>query len=83
MDRLEGKRRQLYQFVDEAVDLVKSRVNKRQKENLSLLRKDMEKLNKQIESLRQAKSTLQTALQELEDISFIQVCFIGNILLHI
>ena len=83
MDRLEGKRRQLYQSVDEAVDLVKSRVNKRQKENLSLFRKDMEKLRKQIKSLRQAKSTLQTALQKLEDISFIQVCFIGNIQLSV
>ena len=80
MDRLEGKRRQLYQFVDEAVDLVKSRVNKRQKKKLSLLEKDMEKLKKQIESLRQAKSTLQTALEELEGISFIQVCFLVNIL---
>ena len=80
MDRLEGKRRQLYQFVDEAVDLVKSSVNKRQKKKLSLLEKDMEKLKKHIESLRQAKSTLQTALQELEGISFIQVCFLVNIL---
>ena len=80
MDRLEGKRRQLYQLVDEAVDLVKSCVNRRQKEKLSLLGKRMEKLKKQIESLCQAKSTLQKALQELQDIYFLQVCFIINVL---
>uniref|UniRef100_A0A8C4Q7M7 B30.2/SPRY domain-containing protein n=1 Tax=Eptatretus burgeri TaxID=7764 RepID=A0A8C4Q7M7_EPTBU len=72
VDRLEGKRRQLYQLVDEAVDLVKICVNRRQKEKLSLLGKRMEKLKKQIDSLCQAKSTLQKALQELQDISFLQ-----------
>uniref|UniRef100_UPI00358E6C38 E3 ubiquitin/ISG15 ligase TRIM25-like isoform X1 n=2 Tax=Myxine glutinosa TaxID=7769 RepID=UPI00358E6C38 len=72
MDRLDGKRRKLYKFVDEAVDLVKSRVNKRQKEKLSMLGKQMEKLTKQIAALQQAKSSLKTALQELADISFLK-----------
>uniref|UniRef100_UPI00358EC692 E3 ubiquitin-protein ligase TRIM7-like isoform X2 n=1 Tax=Myxine glutinosa TaxID=7769 RepID=UPI00358EC692 len=72
VDRLEGKRRKLYQLVDEAVDLVKGRVNKRQTENLSRLGKQMEKLKKQNESFQEAKSALQMAFQELEDISFLQ-----------
>uniref|UniRef100_UPI00358FB14E uncharacterized protein isoform X2 n=1 Tax=Myxine glutinosa TaxID=7769 RepID=UPI00358FB14E len=72
VDRLEGKRRQLYQFVDEAVDLVKSCVNKRQKEKLSLLAMHMAKLNNRIVYLCQAKFTLKKALQELQDISFLQ-----------
>uniref|UniRef100_UPI00358F97CF uncharacterized protein isoform X2 n=1 Tax=Myxine glutinosa TaxID=7769 RepID=UPI00358F97CF len=65
LDRLEGKRRKLYQFMDEAVDLVKMRVNKKQKEKLCLL-------EKQMECLRQAKSTRQKSLQGIEDISFLQ-----------
>uniref|UniRef100_A0A8C4PXG4 B30.2/SPRY domain-containing protein n=2 Tax=Eptatretus burgeri TaxID=7764 RepID=A0A8C4PXG4_EPTBU len=65
VDRLEGKRRHLYQFVDEAVDLVKIRVNKKQKEKFYLL-------DKQMECLQQAKSTRQRALQGREDISCVQ-----------
>jgi len=64
---LEEKRRAVCQFVNESVDLMKSQINKRKMEKLSLLGKQREK---------QGKSTMQTALQELETISFLQVWFI-------
>ena len=66
--------------MNESVDLMKSQINKRKMEKLSLLGKQREKLEQQMESLRQGKSTMQTALQDLEAISFLQVCFIINIL---
>uniref|UniRef100_UPI00358E35DA tripartite motif-containing protein 14-like isoform X2 n=1 Tax=Myxine glutinosa TaxID=7769 RepID=UPI00358E35DA len=72
VDRMEGKRKQLYQFVDQAVDLVKSRTKKRQKQKLSMLGKHMEKLKEQIGALQQAKSPQQKALWGLEDISFLK-----------
>jgi len=62
--------------VNESVDLMKSQINKRKMEKLSLLGKQREKLEQQMEFLRQGKSTMQTALQELETISFLQVWFI-------
>uniref|UniRef100_A0A8C4NBY2 B box-type domain-containing protein n=1 Tax=Eptatretus burgeri TaxID=7764 RepID=A0A8C4NBY2_EPTBU len=71
-DMLEGKRRQLCQLVNESVDLIKSHINKRKMEKLSLLGKQREKLEQQMESLRQAQSTLQTAIHKLEGISFLQ-----------
>uniref|UniRef100_A0A8C4N0E6 B30.2/SPRY domain-containing protein n=1 Tax=Eptatretus burgeri TaxID=7764 RepID=A0A8C4N0E6_EPTBU len=71
-DMLEEKRRAMCQFVNESVDLMKSQINKRKMEKLSLLGKQREKLEQQMESLRQGKSTMQTALQDLEAISFIQ-----------
>jgi len=73
---LEEKRRAVCQFVNESVDLMKSQINKRKMEKLSLLGKQREKLEQQMESLRQGKSKMQTALQELETISFLQVWFI-------
>uniref|UniRef100_A0A8C4Q1G1 Uncharacterized protein n=1 Tax=Eptatretus burgeri TaxID=7764 RepID=A0A8C4Q1G1_EPTBU len=73
-DMLEEKRRRVCQFVNESVDLMKSQINKRKMEKLSLLGKQREKLEQQMESLRQGKSTMQTALQNLEDMSFLQVC---------
>ena len=75
-DMLEEKRRAVCQFVNESVDLMKSQINKRKMEKLSLLGKQREKLEQQMEFLRQGKSTMQTALQELETISFLQVWFI-------
>uniref|UniRef100_A0A8C4NIY4 Uncharacterized protein n=1 Tax=Eptatretus burgeri TaxID=7764 RepID=A0A8C4NIY4_EPTBU len=65
-NRLEGKRRDLYRFVDEAVDLMKSQVNKTIEEKLSLLEQQKEKVQKQIEFLCKAESALQRAIQELE-----------------
>ena len=78
-DMLEEKRRAVCQFVNESVDLMKSQINKRKMEKLSLLGKQREKLEQQMESLRQGKSMMQTALQELEAISFLQVWFIINL----
>uniref|UniRef100_UPI00358FC947 E3 ubiquitin-protein ligase TRIM11-like n=1 Tax=Myxine glutinosa TaxID=7769 RepID=UPI00358FC947 len=71
-DRLEGKRRLVCQFVNESVDLMKIEINKRKMEKLSLLGKQREKLEQQMEFLRQGKSTMDTALQELEAVSFLQ-----------
>uniref|UniRef100_UPI00358E3A93 E3 ubiquitin/ISG15 ligase TRIM25-like n=1 Tax=Myxine glutinosa TaxID=7769 RepID=UPI00358E3A93 len=70
-DRLEAKRRTLYQYVDEAVDLMKRRVDKMQKRKLFLLEKQIEKMQQNMEYLRKVESSLQTALQELETISFL------------
>uniref|UniRef100_UPI00358FFC3F E3 ubiquitin-protein ligase TRIM7-like n=1 Tax=Myxine glutinosa TaxID=7769 RepID=UPI00358FFC3F len=71
-ERLEEKRRLVFQFVNESVDLMKSQINKRKMEKLSLLGKQREKLEQQMEFLRQGKSTMDTALQELEAVSFLQ-----------
>ena len=69
----------LYQYVDEAVDLLKSRVHKVQERKLFLLEKQIEKLQQQMEYLFKAESSLQTSLQELEAISFLGVSFLVNI----
>uniref|UniRef100_UPI00358FCB43 E3 ubiquitin/ISG15 ligase TRIM25-like isoform X2 n=1 Tax=Myxine glutinosa TaxID=7769 RepID=UPI00358FCB43 len=71
-DMLEEKRRLVCQFVNESVDLMKSHVNKMKMEKLSLLGKQREKLEQQMESLRQGKAMLKTALEKLEAISFLQ-----------
>uniref|UniRef100_UPI00358F08AA E3 ubiquitin/ISG15 ligase TRIM25-like n=1 Tax=Myxine glutinosa TaxID=7769 RepID=UPI00358F08AA len=71
-DRLEEKRRLVCQFVNESVDLMKSEINKRKMEKLSLLGKQREKLEQQMEDLRQGKSTMDTAFQDLEAVSFLQ-----------
>uniref|UniRef100_UPI00358E4A0D E3 ubiquitin-protein ligase Midline-1-like isoform X3 n=1 Tax=Myxine glutinosa TaxID=7769 RepID=UPI00358E4A0D len=71
-DSLEEKRRLVCQFVNESVDLMKSEINKRKMEKLSLLGKQREKLEQQMEDLRQGKSAMDTALQDLEAISFLQ-----------
>uniref|UniRef100_UPI00358E7169 E3 ubiquitin-protein ligase TRIM39-like isoform X2 n=1 Tax=Myxine glutinosa TaxID=7769 RepID=UPI00358E7169 len=70
-DRLEAKRRTLYQYVDEAVDLMKRRVDKMQKRKLFLLEKQIEKMQQNMEYLRKVESSLQRALQEQETISFL------------
>uniref|UniRef100_UPI00358EB01B E3 ubiquitin-protein ligase TRIM8-like isoform X2 n=1 Tax=Myxine glutinosa TaxID=7769 RepID=UPI00358EB01B len=72
---LEEKRRLVCQFVNESVDLMKSEINKRKMEKLSLLGKQREKLEQQMASLRQGKSTMDTAFQKLEAVSFLQVPF--------
>uniref|UniRef100_UPI00358F2FC0 uncharacterized protein isoform X3 n=1 Tax=Myxine glutinosa TaxID=7769 RepID=UPI00358F2FC0 len=77
-DRLEEKRRLVCQFVNESVDLMKSEINKRKMEKLSLLGKQREKLEQQMEDLRQVKSTMDAAFQDLEAVSFLQVWFIIN-----
>ena len=69
----------LYQYVDEAVATVKSRVHKVQERKLFLLEKQIEKLQQQMEYLFKAESSLQTSLQELEAISFLGVSFLVNI----
>uniref|UniRef100_UPI00358F0938 tripartite motif-containing protein 29-like isoform X2 n=1 Tax=Myxine glutinosa TaxID=7769 RepID=UPI00358F0938 len=71
-DSLEEKRRLVCQLVNESVDLMKSEINKRKMEKLSLLGKQREKLEQQMEDLRQGKSAMDTALQDLEAISFLQ-----------
>uniref|UniRef100_UPI00358F1EC5 E3 ubiquitin-protein ligase TRIM8-like isoform X2 n=1 Tax=Myxine glutinosa TaxID=7769 RepID=UPI00358F1EC5 len=71
-DSLEEKQRLVCQFVNESVDLMKSEINKRKMEKLSLLGKQREKLEQQMEDQRQGKSTMDTALQDLESISFLQ-----------
>uniref|UniRef100_UPI00358F8F63 E3 ubiquitin-protein ligase TRIM11-like isoform X1 n=1 Tax=Myxine glutinosa TaxID=7769 RepID=UPI00358F8F63 len=71
-DRVEEKRRLVCQFVNESMALMKSQINKRKMEKLSLLGKQREKLEQQMESLRQGKNTMDTALQELKSISFLQ-----------
>uniref|UniRef100_UPI00358E0170 E3 ubiquitin-protein ligase TRIM8-like isoform X2 n=1 Tax=Myxine glutinosa TaxID=7769 RepID=UPI00358E0170 len=73
-DMLEERRREACQFVNESVDLMKSHINKSKMEKLSLLGKQREKLEQQMESLREGKVTLQTAIQELEASSFLQGC---------
>ena len=70
----------LYQYVDEAVDTLKSRVYKVQERKLFLLEKQIEKLQQQMEYLFEAESSLQTSLQELEAISFLGVSFLVDIL---
>uniref|UniRef100_UPI00358FDFCA E3 ubiquitin-protein ligase TRIM7-like isoform X2 n=1 Tax=Myxine glutinosa TaxID=7769 RepID=UPI00358FDFCA len=70
--RLEEKGRLVCQLVNESVDLMKSEINKRKMEKLSLLGKQREKLEQQMASLRQGKSTMDTALQKLEAVSFLQ-----------
>uniref|UniRef100_A0A8C4R1J7 B box-type domain-containing protein n=1 Tax=Eptatretus burgeri TaxID=7764 RepID=A0A8C4R1J7_EPTBU len=70
--RLEERRRELYQLVDETVDLLMSRVIKRKNKKLSLLMKNMEKRQQQLKSVLEAESLLQTALQELEAVYFMQ-----------
>uniref|UniRef100_UPI00358F3ED8 E3 ubiquitin/ISG15 ligase TRIM25-like isoform X2 n=1 Tax=Myxine glutinosa TaxID=7769 RepID=UPI00358F3ED8 len=71
-DNLEEKRRLVCQFVNESVDLMKSEINKRKMEKLSLLGKQSEKLEQQLEDLRQGKSTMDAAFQDLEAVSFLQ-----------
>uniref|UniRef100_UPI00358E3D6E E3 ubiquitin-protein ligase TRIM7-like isoform X4 n=1 Tax=Myxine glutinosa TaxID=7769 RepID=UPI00358E3D6E len=71
-DRLEEKRRLVCQFVNESVDLMKSEIKKRKMEKLSLLGKQREKLEQQMENLREGKSTMDKAFQELEAVSFLQ-----------
>uniref|UniRef100_UPI00358E5B88 E3 ubiquitin/ISG15 ligase TRIM25-like n=1 Tax=Myxine glutinosa TaxID=7769 RepID=UPI00358E5B88 len=71
-DRLEEKRMLVCQFVNESVDLMKSEINKRKMEKLSLLGKQREKLEQQMEDLRQGKSTMDAAFHDLEAISFLQ-----------
>uniref|UniRef100_UPI00358E4882 E3 ubiquitin/ISG15 ligase TRIM25-like n=1 Tax=Myxine glutinosa TaxID=7769 RepID=UPI00358E4882 len=71
-DSLEEKRMLVCQFVNESVDLMKSEIKKRKMEKLSLLGKQREKLEQQMENLREGKSTMDTAFQELEAVSFLQ-----------
>uniref|UniRef100_UPI00358F5397 E3 ubiquitin/ISG15 ligase TRIM25-like n=1 Tax=Myxine glutinosa TaxID=7769 RepID=UPI00358F5397 len=71
-DSLEEKRRLVCQFVNESVNLMKSEINKKKMEKLSLLGKQREKLEQQMEDLREGKSTMDTAFQDLEAISFLQ-----------
>uniref|UniRef100_UPI00358F21F4 E3 ubiquitin/ISG15 ligase TRIM25-like n=1 Tax=Myxine glutinosa TaxID=7769 RepID=UPI00358F21F4 len=71
-DRLEEKRRLVCQFVNESVDLMKNQIVKKKMEKLSLLAKQREKLEQQMESLREGKNTMDTALQELKAVSFLQ-----------
>uniref|UniRef100_UPI00358FAC38 E3 ubiquitin-protein ligase TRIM7-like isoform X2 n=1 Tax=Myxine glutinosa TaxID=7769 RepID=UPI00358FAC38 len=72
VDRMEEKRLALYQYVDKSVDLMKSRVIKRQNEKICLLQKQMDKVKEQLNSLHETNSTLKAALQDLETISFLQ-----------
>uniref|UniRef100_UPI00358F00A2 E3 ubiquitin-protein ligase TRIM7-like isoform X2 n=1 Tax=Myxine glutinosa TaxID=7769 RepID=UPI00358F00A2 len=72
VDRMEDKRLALYQYVDKSVDLMKSRVIKRQNEKIFLLHKQMDKVKKQLNSLQETNFTLKAALQDLETISFLQ-----------
>uniref|UniRef100_UPI00358FBE2C tripartite motif-containing protein 14-like n=1 Tax=Myxine glutinosa TaxID=7769 RepID=UPI00358FBE2C len=73
-DMLEGKRREWCHLVNESVDVMKSHINKKQNEKLSLLARQREKLEQQMKSLLQAQSTLKTAIQKLEGFSFLQGC---------
>uniref|UniRef100_UPI00358F5A3F E3 ubiquitin-protein ligase TRIM7-like n=1 Tax=Myxine glutinosa TaxID=7769 RepID=UPI00358F5A3F len=72
VDRMEEKRLALYQYVDKSVDLMKSRVIKRQNEKIFLLQKQMDKVKEQLNSLQETNSTLKAALQDLETVSFLQ-----------
>uniref|UniRef100_UPI00358E0D71 E3 ubiquitin/ISG15 ligase TRIM25-like n=1 Tax=Myxine glutinosa TaxID=7769 RepID=UPI00358E0D71 len=71
-DRLEEKRRLVCQFVNESVDLMKNQIIKQKMEKLALLGKQREKLEQQMESLREGKNTMDTALKEQESISFLK-----------
>uniref|UniRef100_UPI00358F8167 tripartite motif-containing protein 14-like isoform X3 n=1 Tax=Myxine glutinosa TaxID=7769 RepID=UPI00358F8167 len=71
-DRLEEKGKLVCKLVNESVDLMKREINKRKMEKLSLLGKQREKLEQQLEDLRQGKSTMDTAFQKLEAVSFLQ-----------
>uniref|UniRef100_UPI00358FDB46 E3 ubiquitin-protein ligase TRIM7-like n=1 Tax=Myxine glutinosa TaxID=7769 RepID=UPI00358FDB46 len=72
VDRMEDKRLALYQYVDKSVDLMKSRVIKRQNEKIFLLQKQMDTVKEQLNSLQETNFTLKAALQDLETISFLQ-----------
>uniref|UniRef100_UPI00358EA1A5 E3 ubiquitin-protein ligase TRIM7-like n=1 Tax=Myxine glutinosa TaxID=7769 RepID=UPI00358EA1A5 len=72
VDRMEDKRLALYQYVDKSVDLMKSRVIKRQNEKICLLHKQMDTVKEQLSSLQETNFTLKAALQDLETISFLQ-----------
>uniref|UniRef100_UPI00358F9B95 E3 ubiquitin/ISG15 ligase TRIM25-like isoform X2 n=1 Tax=Myxine glutinosa TaxID=7769 RepID=UPI00358F9B95 len=71
-DRLEEKRTLVCQLVNESVDLMKSEIKKRKMEKLSLLGKQRENLEQQMENLREGKSTMDKAFQELEAVCFLQ-----------
>uniref|UniRef100_UPI00358FFE18 E3 ubiquitin-protein ligase TRIM39-like n=1 Tax=Myxine glutinosa TaxID=7769 RepID=UPI00358FFE18 len=71
-DRLEEKGKLVCKFVNESVDLLKREINKKKMEKLSLLGKQREKLKQQMEDLHQGKSTMDTAFQKLEAVSFLQ-----------
>uniref|UniRef100_UPI00358F53C6 tripartite motif-containing protein 14-like isoform X2 n=1 Tax=Myxine glutinosa TaxID=7769 RepID=UPI00358F53C6 len=72
--RMEERRLALYQYVDKSVDLMKSRVIKRQNERVFLLQKHMDTVKEQLNSLQETNFTLKAALQDLETISFLQGC---------
>uniref|UniRef100_UPI00358E0842 E3 ubiquitin-protein ligase TRIM7-like n=1 Tax=Myxine glutinosa TaxID=7769 RepID=UPI00358E0842 len=72
VERMEDKRLALYQYVDKSVDLMKSRVIKRQNEKIFLLQKQMDTVKEQLSSLQETNFTLKAALQDLETISFLQ-----------
>uniref|UniRef100_UPI00358E38BB E3 ubiquitin-protein ligase TRIM65-like isoform X2 n=1 Tax=Myxine glutinosa TaxID=7769 RepID=UPI00358E38BB len=71
-DRLEEKGKLVCKLVNESVDLMKREINKKKMEKLSLLGKQREKLEQQMEDLHQGKSTMDTAFQKLEAVSFLQ-----------
>uniref|UniRef100_UPI00358FC640 uncharacterized protein n=1 Tax=Myxine glutinosa TaxID=7769 RepID=UPI00358FC640 len=72
-DRLEAKRRVLYQYVDEAVDILKSQVQTMEKRKIFLLEKQIEKVQQKMAYFTEPESSLQTALQELGVFSFLGV----------
>uniref|UniRef100_UPI00358FBC45 E3 ubiquitin-protein ligase TRIM8-like n=1 Tax=Myxine glutinosa TaxID=7769 RepID=UPI00358FBC45 len=74
-DRLEAKRRVLYQYVDEAVDILKSQVQTMEKRKIFLLEKQIEKVQQKMAYFTEPESSLQTALQELGVFSFLGVSF--------
>uniref|UniRef100_UPI00358EA344 E3 ubiquitin-protein ligase TRIM11-like isoform X3 n=1 Tax=Myxine glutinosa TaxID=7769 RepID=UPI00358EA344 len=71
-DSLEEKGKLVCQLVNESVNLMKHEINKKKMEKLSLLGKQREKLEQQMEDLCQGKSTMDTAFQKLEAVSFLQ-----------
>uniref|UniRef100_UPI00358F9FC6 tripartite motif-containing protein 14-like isoform X2 n=1 Tax=Myxine glutinosa TaxID=7769 RepID=UPI00358F9FC6 len=71
-EKLEQKRAELQQIVNEVVDLVKKHIVERQKTKLSNLQQQVEQLQQEMKALQEAEATLMTALKELEAAVLVQ-----------
>uniref|UniRef100_UPI00358EBA24 E3 ubiquitin-protein ligase TRIM7-like isoform X2 n=1 Tax=Myxine glutinosa TaxID=7769 RepID=UPI00358EBA24 len=71
-EKLERKRKTMYRAVDEKVNRMKRWLNERLEVKLSQLEHRRENLQKKMDSLHEAESTLKASLEGLEATSFLQ-----------